>query len=365
MKTITLIVLTLMMSGVMRGQIINQNFEIFNTKIKARDITGGKKFDDLGVYRSTSIISNLTDDEATFLWRLGSVRINSKIYREGMFPLFDLSLSNSKTGYPILDEIDFEFYEKWGFPILEARYPKIKSITNYQEFKNTIIDSSTSIINKRSYLHNYEGVLKDSLLSTRYVINKQKVRNTVSEKISKNFSSEINLEVSAEYLKSLGIEDSQIKSVNNLIQKLLSNLILDGYFISARFDYRYIDIINKRISTIDKSYLQQNPNTFNTNLLWYIESEETALNSALFAFQFSGSKSSVDSLLIKNELSLATGINIDKLGVLSAIVSNKVNKEIERNFSNEFSKVWLIGFGTDKQLYYLNLQDVSRIKYAK
>src|SRR5690606_17791874 len=135
-----------------------------------------KKFNDLGVMYATSIINDFTDDEATYLWRLGSVRTNVNNYKEGTYSLFDLSYSSAKGGYPILDEIDFEFYEMWGFNILETRSPNIINNPNYKVFKDSVTREDIELLERRKYLMTYHNRnLRDSLINTKYLINRQPI----------------------------------------------------------------------------------------------------------------------------------------------------------------------------------------------
>ena len=80
MITIILLILFGLGFGTMWAQ---QKFKIFNTEISAKDITGSKSFNDLGVYFNTDIINNLTDDISTFLWRLGSIRLDANNFKKG------------------------------------------------------------------------------------------------------------------------------------------------------------------------------------------------------------------------------------------------------------------------------------------
>ena len=140
MKSIFLGILVLVLSLLTCfGQ--KNKFEIFGTKIKPKEITGGHEFNDLGVKQTTDVISSLTDDTLTYLWRLGTLRLKVHDYTAGFQSLFDLSYSNSNEGYPILDEIDFAYYVNWGFTISEQEAEEIYRNLDHNKIESAALNA--------------------------------------------------------------------------------------------------------------------------------------------------------------------------------------------------------------------------------
>ena len=174
----------------------NQKFIIFGTAISANEITGGKDFNDLGIPITTSVINNLTDDKATYLWRLGSVRLDAHNFKKGTIPLFDLAYSNPKNGYQILDEIDYNYFRDWGFNILEARDSSILTDKKYLNFRSTFKNQYPDIIKVRTLLWEDSNLtFKNKLFTTKYVENIQQVSDSVTNKITNNLTTRLKLDI--------------------------------------------------------------------------------------------------------------------------------------------------------------------------
>ncbi|GAL82522.1 hypothetical protein JCM19274_200 [Algibacter lectus] len=171
----------------------NQKIELFGETIKAIEITGIKKFNDLGTFSATTVINDLTDDLDTFLWRLGTVRYDKNNYRKGIFSLFDLSNYDSKDGYPILDLIDFKYYEEVGFELLETKDSLLREDDNYLAFKTSFKSGDQTA--KRKLLwkqENYE--IREKLIRTKYYINIQPISNDVTKKLKTTITDSLNVD---------------------------------------------------------------------------------------------------------------------------------------------------------------------------
>lgn len=354
------------------AQVLSQRFRVFGVSIKASDVTGGKKFNDLGVKYYTSVISDFTDDTATFYWRLGSLRLDKSDYREGSRSLFDLSFSDREGGYPILDSIDFEYYRHWGFQVLEAKQPEIRKSVTYQKFKKCITNDKLSLASRRDSLLNWgDHELRDNLMKTRFLENRQPISDSVAKKITRKFSSDLKLDLpdigkvtKAVNLKTL--EAGQAELLYNYVADIDKNLMLRGYFISYRFDPRYVEMIYDAINSYRRADIRRMPNNrFNANLLEYIETADFAINTAIFAFKFDGGYqiTSTDTNTLRTILKGKVSAN--QLADFSANLNAEINKNVAKRFSNTFSKLWIIGFGTDALIDRLRLKDRARPCYRE
>lgn len=341
----------------------NQKIKLFGEKIKAKEVTGINKFNDLGTFTATTVINDLTDDLNTFLLRLGTVRLNEKNYREGVFSLFDLSNYNNPEGYPILEQIDYKYYSEVGFNILEKKDSTLLQNKTYKDFKSSFI--AGSIEKKRNlFWLDSNSEIRQELINSKYYVNIQPISNTVSKKLKRTITDTLSIDfkniidkIPAEKLN----VSNKAKLTNYLqnVNKKNKDILFKGQYVSAVFNTRYISIIDFIISGVKKEDLDVN-NEFEYNLKRYLENTNNnsegivkyALNSAAYGFKFAGSYDLVktDSLDIQTEL----GISAD----LSVEISNKLNLEIEktynRTFKNEFDKLWIVMFATDGVLYKLN-----------
>lgn len=342
-----------------------EKLKIFKTKIKAEEVTGRSKFNDLGVIYSTDVIDDLTDDTATYLWRIGSIRLDYKNYKKGAISLFDLSVSNHKGGYPILDNIDFTYYHDIGFNILESREPTLINDQKYLDFKKSLNDSTKHLLTKRNILWqdaNYN--FRNKLLATRYFENEQLISDDVVKKITNELTANVAIDLSGvvQYAKTIGVNiDTTKADIKSYFKKTISkHLNLKGYYTSAIFQYKYIDMANYIISNLDLNAINKIPNDeFNEHLMYYIKSDSVALNSAIFAFKFRGSYSQINFDTTSLKATLKADITTQNLIKLSTNLNDQFSKQVSQTFTNNFSKVWIIEFGTDAILNELKLKDID------
>lgn len=326
---------------------------LFGEKIKAKEVTGINKFNDLGTQVSTTVINDLTVDYSTVYWNLGTVRYDKNVYTEGSFSLFDLSNYNHKNGYYILDLIDFTYYEEVGFNLVEKKNSTILKNANYIKFKESFLKSNQQ--QKRELLwSDANSYFRELLFDSKYYKNIQKINNEVEKKFIRKF--ENNLDVNFdEAIKSLDLDLSAAANakLKVLIKKFKEQkLKLNGNYISIIFQPRYIGIADYIIRGFKKEDLDTT-NEFGNHLFKYIndtqqkddKEKKFAFNSAIYGFQFAGNNDivKIDSLQIRDSLN----INLNK----SIEIANKLNAEFDnyynRTFKNEFNKFWLIMFATD------------------
>ena len=365
MKTKLLFLVILMLLG-SSSNAQRQKFNIFGTSIKAKDITGVNSFNDLGVYNFTSVINNLTDDTDTYLWRLGSIRLDSKNFRKGTIPLFDLAYANHKEGYDILDLIDLEYYKDWGFTILETKDTSIVHKKGYKEFKKNILNE-TNTNNFRSYLWDDDNrYFRNILFKTKYVENIQQVSNKFTKNYSNNLTINLNIDLDSlkQFAKSNKIDSVKFDSFSKFKKALDRTLELKGIFISVTFNYRYIDYINEHFKKLDSL---REDNEFNEHFNDYLKSKKAnirnqtpALNSALFAFRFDGDfdKTIIDTTYIRAHL--GAGFSVKEITNINTYIKDEYKKQINDHLTNSFSKVWIIGFGTDAILEDLKFKVVEK-----
>lgn len=356
-----------------------QKFKIFGVKITANEIVGNNSFNDLGLLYHTTVINNFTDDSATYLWRLGSVRINAKQFKYGTFPLFNLSYANNKQGYLLLDSIDFSYYNEYGFSIVEAHDSIIKNDNKYIEFKEYIKNDMHSLLEKRIFLWQHKNdKFRQKLFDSKYFKNVQnihfkdstlkKLRNAVGLKVGTNLNEMLSLISISKKNNNDTLSSADSLAVKMYFSRVITNVIkLEGTYVSTRFRDEYInkiDCIIRRINTFDPVLAEDNE--FNENLMAYLNdttedclSNNYAINSSISGFKFTGAQKITKVVQDSLISDLSAFLNLDKLAAskISTVVKTSLSKDIDRVLTNEFSKVWLFMFGTDYKIDTLKFKN--------
>lgn len=351
----------------------SQKVKLFGEKIKAKEITGLNKFNDLGTLKNTSVINDLTDDLNTFLWRIGTVRIDKYNYRKGVFSLFDLSNYDNSKGYPTLELIDFKYYEEVGFILLEKQDSTLIYDTKYLAFKKSFKQGKGDAKRKLLWLDsNYE--IREKLINSKYYINIQQISSKVTKKLTTNISDSLKVNFS-KVINKIPIEKlsdntkAELENYLNIKNQKNQDLLLNGEYISAIFNTRYISIVNFIIGGLKQSDLDKY-NEFDNRLIQYIENinsdidsdkeSKFGLNSAVYGFRFSGNYNliKIDSLELKGKLNISLETSVE----ISNSLNYEIKKSYNRTFKNEFNKLWIIMFGTDGVLNKLKLNDRAIIR---
>jgi len=339
-----------------------QKIVFFGEKIKAKEVTGINKFNDLGTKFNTSVINDLTDDYNTVYWRLGTVRNDANDYTNGSFSLFDLSNYNHKDGYLILDLIDFTYFEEVGFYLIEKKDSTILKNQSYTQFKENFKKSNQKQKRELLWLDS-NSIFRELLFKSKYYENIQKISDEVERKLTRTLKD--TLDVNFNKVLNSFSENSEAKAKLELFLNKYKNqkLKLKGHYVSIIFQPRYIGIAKNIISRIKKDELDL-ADEFNNNLVKYINNNYCekdkkcfAFNSAIYGFHFDGSNDiiRIDSLDIKNEIKVSLEESIK--------ITNKLNYEINnyynRTFKNEFNKFWIIMFATDAEFDNLELKKIT------
>lgn len=349
-------------------------FRIFGVKIRAKDIVGIKKFNDIGIKYPSKVIKELTEDSSTYLWRLGSFMLDYKDYRYGTLDLFNLSYENHGGGYPLLDSIDFTYYREWGFQILENKNPTILNDTLYRAFKDSISSANILLARRRQILWSDQyKYFRERLLLTRFFTNTQII--ALNKKIIRKLSASLNANAKTNISDLLRLSSSLIDTVTNkkvdsiqlgifFNRAFNRSLTLNGNYITVVFQNEYLNKLSSIISQVSKTdAIATTNNEFNRNLLTYMTGQDNgkyASNSALFAFKFTGSAdrtiTSRDS--IQSILSAFFHIGAKQAAAITATANFMFSRETTETLQNQFSKVWIIKLGSDEKFEKLKYKDV-------
>ena len=378
-----LLLLTLIsLFGDLSAQNKRESFRIFGVKIKAKDVTGIKNFNEMGLKYFTRVIHGLTEDSSTYLWRLGSVRVNYKDYTDGTIDLFNLSHSNHFSGFQLLDSIDFTYYRNWGFQILEKREPLISNDPRYESFKDSISNPILSLGLRRQILwRNSNKDYREKLLLTRVFVNNQLIalNKKVVKKISANIQATLKTNLN-DLLKmtSKVVDTTTNQQVDSLKLALFFSRTFDrtinlqGNYITAVLQTEYLNQLSTIINQIEENSPIADPSLdqFNFYLRDYLQgpqSSEYATNSALFAFKFTGSLdktlTSKDSLA--STLSALFNIGSTQAAHLATTAGIVFSRQVTETFQNQFSKVWIIKFGSDQKFEELHFKSTTKREIGK
>lgn len=340
-------------TGSKKGQV----FYVFNAQIHASDVVGTSSFDDVGVKYHTTVIPDLSDDSTTYLWRLGTVRINSIKYKNGTYPLFNLSSRDADSGFPLLDLIDKTFYLAYGHQIIENKYPTISSNEDYKGLMKILREGTPLEFRKALHYDEKYQKFKDLFLTSRFFINDQLISDTVVKRILSQTNIDLSVSTSIDQIISNAVKTSNSNDkpgdsvkLSALIKKVFNQHTgLHGFYRSASFRPEYVDVINEIVTGKMESDMSQT-DLFERNLKFYINSKNNALNTFMAAFKFSGhfgsERATYDS--INAALKAQFHFGDSQAASVAAAISHQYVKDINETFSNSFNKLWIIGFGTDQ-----------------
>ncbi|HCD9233773.1 hypothetical protein CMT56_16025 [Elizabethkingia anophelis] len=360
MKTKLLVLVLLGWVAVVWGQ--QGKFKIFGTTLKAKEVTGINKFNDLGTIFNTSVINDLTDDLFTYTWRLGVVRKNYKDYRQGTFSLFDLSNYNHSEGYPILDSIDFTYYTEVGFNLIQSKDNSLMENPDYIKFKTDIL-KATSLVQKREILwKDSNSKWRDKLLKSRFFENVQSITNDTKKKLNVKIADSLNLNFD-NIIK--GLKDSlkvkgELKSFWNKYKN--KQIFFEGEYFSIIYQARYIGIAKYIIGGLDSTKIKYYNDEFTNHLRDYVkESKVFAINSALYGFRFEGKNNFNDRNIFNLESMAEIDLPVDMRTTILNRINMEINRSIETIFKNNFNKRWIIMFATDAEMDDLKFNDTKYI----
>lgn len=333
----------------------SQTFNIFGAKISASEVVGTSRFEDVGIRYYTSVIPNLSEDTTTYLWRMGTVRVSSNYYPNGTYPLFSLSSREHPLGFPLLDTIDREYYLSYGHQILELKNPSLLNEVKYKELLK--IMRTKSVKDFRTALFGEYAEYRESFINSRYFINDQIISDSIVKKVLNETKINLSVSTSIDQIVSDAIaadsassRSSDSAKLSALIKRVLNKqTALHGFYRSVNFRHQYVDIANEIISSKNEKEIDTT-NLFGKNLRFYIESKNNALNTFMAAFKFSGQFNSQTAVYdsIKAAIQAQFHFADSQAASVAAAVSHQYVKSINESFSNSFSKLWIIVFGTEQ-----------------
>jgi len=288
---------------------------------------------------------------SNYLADLGTYRIDATDYTKGTRPLFNFS--SDKNSYPLLDTVDMDFYNSYGFAKCEAANPDIITDTLYIKLRGVISDSSNwTTYQKKKFLFQpaYEN-LRNKLIRTRYDIKldtfniDQKKTSSLMIKLKANLDTILinnNVTASADlYAYIHNLADQEVKMV--------------GIYIIAGFDNDYIGKINYYISNTPQ--IQVRNDQFAFWLKDYINSTTAAANTELVAMRLSGTFNKTKI----NADSLATNL-YSKFG-LSKAIAQKIAISINVTFSYTLTETISSSFNDVLILRYYSSYDIDHLLF--
>jgi hypothetical protein len=354
-----------------RERFIKESFKAYGVKFKAKDIVGYRNFNDQGMCYYSDVINNLSYDTVTFKNRLGAFRLNAGNFKEGSLDFLNLSNSENPDGYTYLDKIDYAYYTDWGFKFLEDKYPKKIKDPAYVQFKKLFLSQTSDRKKREILLLDTNREYRVLLLETRYTENansitlKSRKINKMTQKATVEAKGNIDnlIEKFTQNIEDKKIKDSVSTKLSNYFYRLAEKTFeVRGKYITIRFRDEYISKVHYFANTVPCNTSQKDE--FLNNLIIYKDTinpyqekgkkatvqKGLAINSAIFAFQLEGgnTKNIKDSITV--DLEAAGFVKESNISELAISASLAFNRSSSLNFTNEFSKVWIIKFATDNIL---------------
>lgn len=325
-----------------KAQLFPEKIKLYKVKFNAREITGQKRFSGTSAGFRSKILNPLVQKKySNFIHLLGTYR--QSIKKVDPFDLFNLSLQNRS--FPLLDSIDFDFYESRGFDKLLEENPNIKDNEKYKSLRDKLRKCKIAE-EKKAVLFNDEYYdLRVKLTKTRYEIipstfdvNQKKVSKLTAE-LKANIDTLLiknNVQGSAKmkgYLRSLADEATLIK----------------GTYYIVNMDPSYTSSLKIILEGLDISKYKNDK--FIQSLKNFKKSSTTVINSSLVAVKINGDydKTKVNESDVSSELQANYQLTESDANKLAASLNVSFEKTVETSINVKFNSVFVIRyFSTNK-----------------
>lgn len=345
MKKAIIILSTIILSfNNSQAQLFSESVKIFDVKFKAKAVNGQKRF--TGVedgFRSKILNPLIVKDEDEYLSNVGTFRNN--VYTAQVRSLLDLSTLNQ--GYKHLDFIDFNFYEGRGFDIVLNKYPKLEQDKLFNSLVDRIKKEEDYSKKKEILFERQYRKIRLKLIATRYEVRSNPF-SLSKRKISK-FTAKLKVKVDSlvvsnnlsssgkirGYLEKLADETTVIRGIYHIVS-------LNKDYVNFFKDYVRDNIVKIRKDAKQSGFKYR----FAKNLLQYMSSSNSVINSSLAAIQLQGDidKQKVNVTNISADLQAKFNVPADKaLNVATSVkVTFEKHKTVE--FDISFSSVFIIRY---------------------
>ncbi|MDQ2769462.1 MAG: hypothetical protein M3Y54_03050 [Bacteroidota bacterium] len=306
----------------------------------SREITGSDKFAEPGDKFLTNIPTELDAISIDALFsRVGSFRRDAGIIAP--LPLFNMS--DRAASYPLLDKIDFDYYEDISFRKIQKEKDFVKLYkTAFDRFLNGYRKAPTPA-SKKDTLNNYP-IIKSYLVRDRLSVRQDTIEFNQSRK------TQITAKLKAELS---GIRLASGAELSPAIRAYLSSLVdqvftVKGCYYAIRLDEQYV---GKIVYHVQNTRQQDLPaDEFSQNLIDCIKRDNSAINSQVVAFELKGyyNKSKITATQLGADLTarFQSQLKPEQVAKLAVDISSSFERKTDRTLKVAFNHVYFIRYGT-------------------
>ena len=204
--------------------------KFYKTTLRANEILGnGKAWGPKAGDNKTIMFTRASND---LFELIGQIYKTSNLYSVTNFLNTDI-----ETNSPLLDSINFSYYDRYGFLRLEKKYPNLLSEQDYKNFKSTFKSALTDKEKRILVFNEVNKRFKNLLEESRYTIYSPPVTMSITTVISKQIKAGITAEIVADIKKVFTIKPAVAVALSDSIS---SHIVMKGakyYEIKLDDDY--------------------------------------------------------------------------------------------------------------------------------
>lgn len=327
----------------------SESIEVFGVKFKAKQVTGQKSFLGPSDRYWSKIRNPLTEKNVhEFMNDVGTYRID--VYTSDTRSLMDLSALS--TTFEHLDQIDFEFYEGYGFDNILKTNPELISDSLYIDLKAKIKTEQDYHKKKQILFQDKYRRIRILLVESRYEIVPKPF--TLDKKQVSKFTAELKAKVDEVLIANNISAEGKVRAY--LSQVADESVNMSGTYHAISLNNNYVGIINDYIeSNIEKiredAKKGETEYRFAKNLVKVIQNQNYVITSSLVAIQIKGTvdNNRVNITELSSELESKFEIPAEQAAKVAASVNLTFEKHETTRFEVDFNNVYIIRFFSNDQ----------------
>lgn len=192
--------------------------KLYKTTLKAKEVLGnGRSWGPQAGDNKTIMFTRASND---LFELIGQIYKTSNLYSVTNFLNTDI-----ETNSPLLDSINFSYYNSYGFLRLEKKYPNLLNEQDYKSFKTAFKTASTDIAKRTLIFNEANKKFKNLLEESRYTTYNPPITMSITTTISKQIKAGITAEIVADIKKVFTIKPSVTAALNDSIS---NHIVMKG-----------------------------------------------------------------------------------------------------------------------------------------
>jgi hypothetical protein len=313
-----------------------ESIKLYNVKIPASEVTGQPCFSSNSHFYRTSILDPMIQVKVSEMTKtLGTYRSNYK--QAETVDLFNLSFQPAV--FPLLDSIDFDYYENVGFDKLPK---EIKSSETYAKFK-TEFKNATNTKTKKKVLFDdkFESIRKE-LLQSRYSL-RADTFSVTQHKVSKSTAS-LRAKLDSIIISSGVTADAKLSAYLSRLAD--ETVVIKGVYYEALLDPSYMAKLEYHIDA--QKGVKLGTDQFARSLNRYMNLENAAVNTGLVAIGMIGTlnKKRIEATALASELQAQFSIPKSKAAEIAVSINYSFRRDLDKTINVAFNNVFTIRYFT-------------------